>query len=239
MVSGNEARVRAALICTASLFVAVLVTSNILASKVVQIGPLTLTGAIVLFPLAYLFGDVLTEVWGYATSRIVIWSGFLANLVVVAFIAAAIALPSAPAYSGQAAYVAVLGSTPRLVAASFVAYLIGEFVNSYLMARLKVVTSGRLLWTRTIGSTVVGQGLDSLIFTSLAFVGVLPGGVVVGIILSNWVVKVGYEVAATPLTYLVVNWLKRLRGVDVFDRDTNFAPVPLRGVAQLVRGGAR
>src|SRR5207302_10852975 len=134
-----------------SLFVATLVTSNIIAVKVASVGPLTVPAAIVIFPLAYLFGDVLTEVWGYRVARTVIWSGFLANLVVVLFIAAAVAIPADSHYTDQTAYARVLGQTPRLVVASLVAYLAGEFLNAFVLARLKVATNGRLLWTRTIG----------------------------------------------------------------------------------------
>ncbi len=225
------------LIVVASLFVATLVAANIMAVKVATLGPLTVTGAIVIFPLAYLFGDVLTEVWGYSVARVVIWSGFLANAVVVGFVALAIALPAAPAFADeQGAYSQILGSTPRLVAASFAAYLAGEFLNSFILARLKVATGGRHLWMRTIGSTLVGQGVDSLIFVSLAFAGMLPGSVIWTIIRDLWLVKVLYEIAATPLTYAIVNWLKRVEGVDTFDTDTNFAPIVLRGRRRSLTG---
>ena len=217
------------LLAVTAVFVACLVTSNIIAVKVVRIGPATLTGAIALFPLTYLFGDVLTEVWGYAVARTVIWTGFLANAVAVVFIAIAIALPVGGGWPDQAAFARLLGQSPRLVAASFVAYLCGEFLNSYVLARLKVATNGRFLWVRTIGSTVVGQGVDSAIFVSLAFLGVLPGDVVGSIIVSLWLAKVAYEVVATPLTYVIVTFLKRVEGVDTYDRHTSFAPIPLRG----------
>ena len=225
------------LLVIAGLFVAVLVASNILAVKVASVGPFTTNAAIVLFPLAYLFGDVLTEVWGYAVARAVIWTGFVANAVVTLFVVVAIALPPAPSYTGQAGYAAVLSASPRLVLASFVAYLAGEFLNSFVLAKLKLVTRGRFLWTRTIGSTVVGQGVDSVIFTTVAFAGVLPGSVIVSIIGSAWVLKVTYEVVATPLTYAVVGYLKRAENRDTFDRDTNFAPIPLRG--RKASGGLR
>lgn len=227
------------LITVASLFVATLVTSNIIAIKVADVGPLTVPAAIVVFPLAYLFGDVLTEVWGYGVARAVIWSGFLANVVVVLFIAAAIAIPADSHYRDQAAYARVLGQTPRLVTASLIAYLAGEFLNAFVLARLKLFTRGRWLWSRTIGSTLVGQGVDSAIFVSIAFSGLQPWSLLLVVIRDLWVVKVAYEVVATPLTYLIVNALKRFEGIDTFDRNTRFSPVPLGQLRALVRGAAR
>ena len=218
-----------------ALFVGCLVTSNIIAVKVVRFGPLTAPAAIALFPLVYLFGDVLTEVWGYAVARLVIWTGFLANIVAVAFIAIAIVLPSDPSFHGQAAFARILGQSPRLVMASLVAYLCGEFLNSFVLAKLKLATRGRFLWTRTIGSTVAGQGVDSAIFLSLGFLGTLPGSVVLTSIGSVWLLKVLYEVAATPLTYLIITVAKRVEGVDTYDRDTSFAPVRLAGLRTFFR----
>jgi len=223
------------LLAVAALFVATLVTSNIIAVKVASIGPFTVPAAIVIFPLAYLFGDVLTEVWGYSVARAVIWTGFLANIVVVLFVAAAIALPADSHYQSQAAYARILGQTPRLVLASLTAYLVGEFLNAFVLARLKVFTRGRLLWTRTIGSTLIGQGVDSAIFVALAFAGVQPWSLLLVIIRDLWVLKVAYEIAATPLTYAIVTALKRLEGVDTFDHDTKFAPIPLGQLRALVR----
>ncbi|GAC1570970.1 MAG: queuosine precursor transporter [Candidatus Dormibacteria bacterium] len=214
------------LVLIAGLFVAVLVTSNIIVTKLVRLGPLEVPAAIVLFPLAYLFGDVLTEVWGFAVARLVIWTGFVANALVAGFIALAIALPAAPAYTGGDAYARVLGSTPRLVAASLAAYLAGEFLNSAVLARLKVATAGRYLWLRTIGSTLVGQSVDSAVFIVLAFAGVLPWPVIGTVIRDLVIVKVAYEVLATPFTYAIVTWLKRVEGVDVFDRRTSLSPLP-------------
>lgn len=222
------------LLGVSALFVACLVTSNVIAVKVVRIGPATVTGAIALFPLTYLFGDVLTEVWGYAVARTVIWTGFLANAVSVLFVSIAVALPADPSYPDQAAYASILGQSPRLVAASFIAYLCGEFLNSFVLAKLKLATRGRFLWTRTIGSTLVGQGVDSVIFVSLAFAGRLPSSVVLTIVFDLWVIKVLYEIVATPLTYAIVTACKRIEGVDTFDRQTSFAPVSLRGVRRLL-----
>ncbi|MFI5285653.1 MAG: queuosine precursor transporter [Candidatus Dormibacteria bacterium] len=224
------------LLTISSLFVATLVASNILAVKIASVGPFSVPAAIVIFPLAYLFGDVLTEVWGYRVARMVIWTGFLANIIVVLFIAAAIAIPADPHYTDQAAYARVLGESPRLVLASLTAYLLGEFLNAFVLARLKIATRGRFLWTRTIGSTVIGQGVDSAVFISLAFAGVQPWSVLITIIRDVWVVKVLYEVIATPFTYALVTALKRLEGVDTFDRETKFAPIPLASVRARLRG---
>ena len=227
---GAARRVSPLLLGVSALFVACLVTSNVIAGKLVTVGPATVTGAIAVFPLAYLFGDVLTEVWGYRVARTVIWTGFLANAMAVAFIAVAVALPAAPGPVDQQSFATVLDQTPRLVGASLVAYLCGEFLNSFVLAKLKLATKGRLLWTRTIGSTLIGQGVDSAVFITLAFAGLLPASVVVTIIRDLWIIKVLYEIAATPLTYAIVTVCKRVEGIDTFDRDTNFAPVPLRGL---------
>jgi queuosine precursor transporter len=227
------------LLAVSALFVATLVASNIIAVKIAAVGPFSVPAAIVIFPLAYLFGDVLTEVWGYRVARTVIWTGFLANIVVVLFIAAAIAIPADPHYADQQAYARVLGSSPRLVAASLTAYLLGEFLNAFVLARLKVATRGRLLWTRTIGSTVIGQGVDSAVFISLAFAGTQPWSLLLVIIRDVWVVKVLYEIVATPITYALVTFLKRVEGLDTYDRDTKFAPIPLASLRALMRGAQR
>lgn len=218
------------LIVLSALFVTVLLTSNLIAVKLVAFGPLTLPAAVIVFPLSYLFGDVLTEVYGYAVTRRVIWLGFACNLIFVLFILAAGALPGAAGAwdpAAQSAFDRILGFTPRLVLASFIAYVVGEFVNSVLMARLKIATQGRWLWTRTIGSTLVGQGLDSAIFITGAFAGVLPGNILLRTILYQWGFKTAYEIVATPLTYAVVNFLKRQERQDPFDIGTDFNPFRL------------
>jgi uncharacterized integral membrane protein (TIGR00697 family) len=220
------------LLVLSSLFVTVLLTSNLIAVKLVAFGPLTLPAAVIVFPLSYLFGDVLTEVYGYGVTRRVIWLGFACNLVFVLFILAAGALPGATGAwdpNAQSAYERILGFTPRLLAASFVAYVGGEFLNSFVMARLKIATQGRWLWTRTIGSTLVGQGVDSAIFITGAFAGVLPGNVLLRLIFYQWAFKTAYEVVATPLTYAIVNFLKRQERQDPFDIGTNFNPFRIAG----------
>ena len=217
-----------------ALFVTTLIISNIIAVKIVQIGPLFLPAAVILFPVAYIFGDVLTEVYGYGRARQVIWTGFFCNLIAVVAIWIGGLLPAAPFWTAgvydspqaaQQAYQAILGFTPRLLVASFIAYLAGEFLNAFVLAKLKIKTQGRFLWLRTITSTLVGQGVDSLIFISIAFYGIFSPADLRTAILSQWTFKVAYEILATPLTYLVVGWLKRHEEVDFYDRDTNFNPV--------------
>jgi uncharacterized integral membrane protein (TIGR00697 family) len=212
--------------CTA-LFVTCLLTANIIAAKLVTVGGLTLTAGIVIFPISYVLGDVLTEVWGYAAARRVIWLGFVCNALMVAAIWLGGELPAAPFWRGQAAYQEILGHAPRILLASFVAYLVGEFANAFVLAKLKIVTEGRWLWARTIGSTVVGQGLDSLVFVTLAFAGAVPAAALGAIVAAQWAVKVAYEAAATPLTYAAVAWLKSREQVDTFDYQTDFNPLRL------------
>ena len=214
--------------CTA-LFVTCLLTANITAAKLIAVGHLTLTAGIVIFPLSYILGDVLTEVWGYAAARRVIWLGFACNAVMVAAVWAGGALPPAPFWKGQAAWDEILGQAPRILVASFAAYLVGEFANAYVLAKLKIATAGRWLWVRTIGSTIVGEGLDSLVFVALAFSGTLSAGALVVIFVNQWLVKVIYEAVATPLTYAAVGWLKARERIDTFDFQTDFNPLRLRG----------
>jgi len=208
-----------------TLFVTCLITANIIIAKQISIGGIILPAAIIIFPLSYIIGDVLTEVYGYQQARRVIWLGFLCNLIAVLAIWIGKLLPPAPVFEAQAAYERILGSTPRFLLASFVAYLAGEFANSFVLARMKILTKGQWLWTRTIGSTLVGQGVDTLIVLTIAFVGVLPFSVLGIMILSHWLVKSAYEAIATPLTYVVVGYLKRKEGVDVYDYGIDFNPL--------------
>ena len=212
----------------ASIFITCLITSNIIAVKLVSIFGLLLPAAILIFPISYIFGDVLTEVYGYRQARRVIWLGFFCNLITVVAIWLGQILPAASFWDGQAAYERILGYTPRLLGASFLAYLVGEFANSYVLARMKIATKGRWLWTRTIGSTLVGQGLDSVVFMALAFAGTIPlSGLGVAIVVQ-WLSKSIYEAIATPLTYGVVTFLKKREGLDVFDYGTRFNPLLIR-----------
>jgi uncharacterized integral membrane protein (TIGR00697 family) len=212
-------------VAIAAFFVTALVVSNVIAVKLVEVSGRVFPAGLVVFPLSYLLGDVLTEVYGFRAARAVIWLGFACNLMAVLAIQAAMALPAAPFFGDDEAYDKILGTTWRLFLASLAAYLVGELVNSAVLARMKIATGGRFLWTRTIGSTVVGEGLDSAIFVTLAFAG--TGTPLLDPILTTWAIKVAYETAATPLTYALVITLKRREGVDVFDRGTSFSPLPV------------
>lgn len=212
-------------VAVAALFVTCLIAANVVAVKLVALGPLVVPAGVVVFPVGYILGDVLTEVYGFRRARAVIWLGFACNLLFVAAAWVAGLLPAAAFWDGQAAYARILGFAPRLLAASFAAYLVGETANSLVLARLKVLTEGRWLWTRTIGSTLVGEGLDSLIFITIAFAGLLPARALLATVATQWAVKCAYEVVATPLTYLIVNRLKRAEGRDPFDTNTNFSPI--------------
>jgi len=209
-----------------AVFVTCLIVANITAVKLIGVFGLVFDAGTLIFPISYIFGDVLTEVYGFRRARQVIWLGFLCNLLAVGAISLGGILPSASFWEGQAAYEQILGYAPRLLAASFAAYLIGELANSFVLARMKVATEGRWLWSRTIGSTLVGQGFDSVVFVLIAFTGTIPTSALLSVILTQWVLKSVYEALATPFTYLVVNRLKRAEGVDVYDRDTSFNPLP-------------
>ena len=211
-------------VVVAGVFITCLIIANIIAVKLISIGGLILPAAIIIFPVSYIFGDILTEVYGYRWARRVIWLGFFCNLLAVLAIWLGGLLPSAPVWGSQQAYETILGYAPRLLIASFIAYLVGEFANSFILAKMKIRTKGRWLWTRTIGSTIVGQGLDSTLFIIVAFAGTQPWGILGTIILTHWLVKTGYEALATPFTYAVVNYLKKKEGIDAYDYDTSFNP---------------
>jgi len=211
-----------------AIFVTCLVTANIIAVKLIDVFGVIVPAAVVIFPISYIFGDVLTEVYGYAQARQVIWIGFLCNLLAVVAIVLGQALPAAGFWDGQAAYERILGYSPRLLVASFLAYLVGEFLNSFVLAKMKIATRGRWLWTRTIGSTLVGQAGDSLVFIVVAFWGTMGNMELVRVIVTQWLVKSSYEAIATPFTYGVVGFLKRVEGLDVYDRQTDFSPFALR-----------
>jgi uncharacterized integral membrane protein (TIGR00697 family) len=210
-------------------FVTVLLTANVIGpGKVAQLGGFTFGAGVLFFPVSYIFGDILTEVYGYARARKVIWAGFAA-LVFASFMSFVIvALPPASGWENQAAYEAVFGQTPRIVFASLVAFFCGEFVNSFVLAKMKVWMEGRKLWMRTIGSTIFGEGVDSLIFYPLAFLGVWPVSLVLTVMGSNYLIKVGWEALMTPFTYKIVGWLKRVEREDYYDRRTDFNPFTLK-----------
>jgi uncharacterized integral membrane protein (TIGR00697 family) len=211
-------------------FVTVLLCSGIIGvQKVSAIGPFNFGTAIIFFPLSYIFGDILTEVYGYARSRRVIWAGFAALIFAALMSWIVVKMPAAPDWKGQQAYEMIFGNTPRIVCASLFAFWAGEFANSFVLAKMKIFTNGRWLWTRTIGSTIVGEGVDSTIFYPLAFLGAegWTNLLVFQVMITNYLLKVGVEVVATPITYRVVNFLKRVEKEDYFDRHTNFNPFTL------------
>ena len=211
-------------------FVTILLLSNVLGAGKVAVIDLSGIGdwpfgaGILFFPLGYVLGDVLTEVYGYARARRCVWVGFAAMLFMALMSWVVVALPPAATWDGQAAYESVFGQVPRIVFASIAAFWAGELANSFVLARMKVWTRGKYLWTRTIGSTVVGQGVDSLIFYPLAFLGVWPTSQVVTVLFTQYALKVGWEVLLTPVTYRVVGWLKHREGLDVYDETTDFTP---------------
>ncbi|MGB9880715.1 MAG: queuosine precursor transporter [Anaerolineae bacterium] len=206
------------------LFVAVLIISNVASSKILMLGPFTFDGGTILFPISYIFGDILTEVYGYSRSRRVIWSGFFCTALMALVLAIVGLLPPAPGWEHQEAYMTILGITPRIVLGSLIAYFSGEFSNSYILAKMKIWTKGRWLWTRTIASTIVGEGVDTLLFVLIAFYGVLSSSLLVSVIISNYVFKVGFEALATPVTYAITNFLKRVENEDYYDYYTDFNP---------------
>ena len=227
-MNNNPARHSNAFLVIVALFIACLIAANITAVKLITLFGLVLPAAIVVFPISYILGDVLTEVYGYRQARRVIWLGFLCNLIVVIGILLGQVLPPASFWDGQAAYERILGYTPRIVGASFLAYLVGEFSNSFVLAKMKIATKGRWLWARTIGSTLVGQGLDSLVFITLAFFGTIPLDALASAIITQWLAKSIYEAGVTPVTYKVVRSLKLHEGLDVYDYDTQFNPLLIR-----------
>jgi len=210
------------LVIISTLFVTCLITANIISVKMISLGPFIVFAGVFIFPLSYIVGDVLTEVYGYRIARRVIWLGFACNLIFVIFAWVGQVLPSPPGWELQGAYESILGYAPRLLVASFCGYFVGEFVNSFILAKMKIFTKGRWLWSRTIGSTIVGEGLDTVVFTVLALIGTpffMPT-----VMLSQWLVKVLVETVATPATYAVVSYLKRKEAIDTYDRETRFNP---------------
>ena len=215
------------------VFIVVLLVSNLVAQKVCRLGPLTISGAELLFPITYIFGDVFTEVYGYQASRRAIWLGFFASALLSAAGALAVALPADPGWHNQTAFETVFGLVPRFVAASLIAYWVGEFANAFTLARLKILTQGKWLWTRILGSTVVGQAFDTFLVMSISFFGQVSRPTLIRLMVSSYLIKVVFEALATPLTYAGVGWLKRREGVDAFDTHTDFNPFALRSLAAV------
>lgn len=206
------------------LFVAVLLISNIAATKLVGFGSFPFDGGTFLFPLSYIFGDILTEVYGFGRARRIIWLGFAANVMAAATFALVTAMPPASIWPNQEAFESILGFVPRIVLASLIAYLFGEFTNSVILAKLKVATKGKKLWARTISSTLVGEAVDTLLFVMIAFYGVIPMNELGMMMAFNYVFKCGVEILLTPVTYAVVGYLKRKEQVDIYDTNTRFTP---------------
>ena len=205
-------------------FVSVLLISNVASTKIIDLKWFTFDGGTLLFPLSYIFGDILTEVYGYRRSRYVIWLGFFMALLMSAVFIIVGVLPSAPDWGNQSAYDLILGLTPRIVLASLVAYSFGEFSNSFILAKMKIWTKGKMLWMRTIGSTLVGELVDSAIFIIIAFWGVLPNSLLITLIISNYIFKTAVEILFTPVTYKIVKFLKKEENEDFYDTNTNFNP---------------
>jgi uncharacterized integral membrane protein (TIGR00697 family) len=206
-------------------FVTILLCSNVIgAEKVVSLAGFSFGAGILFFPISYFFNDILTEVYGYARSRKVVWAGFGAMGFASFMSWIVVSLPPAQGWIHQNAYEVVFGQTPRIVAASLLAFFSGEFVNSYTLAKMKVFTTGRFLWMRTIGSTIAGEAADSLIFYPIAFYGFWPDDLLITVMITNYIIKVSWEVIATPITYKVIGFLKRKEHEDYYDRDTNFTP---------------
>ncbi len=205
-------------------FVSVLLISNIASTKIVDLRWFTFDAGTLLFPLSYIFGDILTEVYGYKKSRRVIWLGFFMALMMSVVFVVVGKLPPAPDWGNQAAYDAILGLTPRIVIASLIAYFCGAFSNSFVLAKMKILTKGRWLWTRTIGSTVIGEFIDSILFVLIAFWGILPGSLLLTIIISNYIFKTAVEILFTPATYKIVSFLKKREQEDYYDTNTDFNP---------------
>ena len=205
-------------------FVSILLISNVASSKIVDLKLFTFDGGTLLFPLSYIFDDILTEVYGYAKSRSTIWLGFFMALMMSVIFIIVDKLPPAAGWNQQAAFNAILGLTPRIVCASLIAYFFGEFANSFVLAKMKILTKGKWLWTRTVGSTVVGELIDSVLFIIIAFTGILPNSLLITLIISNYLFKTGVEILFTPITYKIVGFLKRKEREDYYDIGTNFNP---------------
>ncbi len=212
------------------LFAACLLISNIISSKIMSVGQWTVPVGVLVFPLSYIIHDVVAEVWGYRKVRLIIWAGFGVNLLAVVFFSLSIVVPSAPFYQSQDAFATVLGNTPRLVAASLIAYLTGSFLNAYIMSRFKVLTKGKGFSVRAVVSTLAGEGADSLIFITIAFAGIFPIKALMTMVLTQALIKTAYEIIILPVTILVVKKMKKLEGDDIFDNSVSYNPFKLNEV---------
>lgn len=204
------------------LFATCLLISNILAVKILMVGPWAVPAGVLIFPMAYILNDVITEVWGFAKARLIIWTGFAVNLLAVLFFTLGVAVPGAPFWENQQAFATILGNTPRIVAASLCAYLVGSFLNAFVMSRMKVMTKGKGFSTRAILSTLIGETADSSIFILIAFAGVFPIGVILTMVFTQAMVKTAYEILILPVTLWVVGWVKRAEGIDSYDEGVSY-----------------
>jgi queuosine precursor transporter len=212
------------------LFAICLLISNILATKIILIGPWAAPAGVLIFPIAYIINDVIVEVWGYQKARLIIWSGFAVNLLAAIFFTLAIVVPAAPFWQNQIAFSTILGSTPRIIVASLLAYLTGSFLNAFVMSKVKVLMKGRDFSVRAILSTLVGEAADSFIFIIIAFAGNLPFNVLIGMIFTQATIKTIYEIVILPFTILVVNWVKKVEGVDTFDESISYNPFSINQI---------
>ena len=224
----NESKIDSLFAYIVALFVSFLLISNIASTKILTLGIFTFDGGTLLFPLTYIFGDILTEVYGFKRAKKAIWIGFFCALLMTIVFAIVQFLPAAQGWDNQTAFELILGMTPRIVAASLIAYLAGSFTNSIILAKMKLITKGKHLWTRTIGSTIVGEGIDTILFCTIAFFGIFPIELLIAVIVSNYFFKIGIEIIFTPLTYKIINFLKRKEQMDYFDNKTNFNPFQLK-----------
>jgi hypothetical protein len=212
------------------LFATCLLISNILASKIMMVGPWAAPAGVLIFPLAYIINDVIAEVWGYQKARLIIWAGFGVNVLAVLFFSAGIVVPSAAFWTGQEAFATTLGSAPRIVAASLLAYLLGSFLNAFVMSKFKVLTRGKGFSVRAVVSTLVGEGADSLIFITVAFAGIFPLNAILSMIATQALIKTVYEIAVLPLTIWVVKKVKEVEGIDTFDYSVSYNPFRLKEI---------
>jgi len=206
------------------LFAICLLIANILATKIILVGPWAAPAGVLIFPIAYIINDVIVEVWGYRKARLIIWSGFAVNILAVLFFSLAIVVPAAPFWQNQNAFSTILGSTPRIILASLMAYLVGSFLNAFVMSKVKIMMKGKDFSVRVILSTLVGETADSLIFITIAFAGNLPLNILIGMILTQACLKTVYEILVLPFTIIVVKWVKKVEGVDSFDESISYNP---------------
>ncbi|HEY3388602.1 MAG TPA: queuosine precursor transporter [Prolixibacteraceae bacterium] len=206
------------------LFAICLLISNILATKIILIGSWAAPAGVLIFPIAYIINDVIVEVWGYQKARLIIWSGFAVNILAVMFFTLAIVVPAAPFWQNQQAFATILGNTPRIIMASLLAYLVGSFLNAFVMSKVKVLMKGKDFSVRAILSTLVGEAADSFIFITIAFAGNLPFNVLIGMIFTQACIKTIYEIVILPFTIVVVKWVKRVEGVDSYDESISYNP---------------